>query len=278
MGSRLRTLGRIAALGALALLMSACLKLDMELEVSSDNTVSGTVIFGVQKQLLELGGGSIEDVLGSDGPLPSDVPGVSVEDYEDDEFAGQQFTFDAVPIERFNEGEAGEQLRIEREGDVFHVSGVLDLAAASGASGLSGIDPGTFLQGAQLQIRITFPGEVTETNGEVSGTTVTWIPEVGERLELEATASAIGGGGDSNTTLFLIIGAVVVVLAIVVVIVLMQRRKKPAVAAAGADGTGATAPGAPLQSGEPTPPVGGEAPPPPPGTAAPPPPPPPDQG
>jgi hypothetical protein len=280
MARTVRWVGRIAAFGALALLLSACLKLDMDLEVSADDTVSGTVIFGVQKELLELTGGSIEDVIGTDSPLPEDVEGVTVEDYEDDEFAGQQFTFDAVPLEQFNTGDSEEELRIVREGDTFVVSGVLDLS--TGVTGTTGLDPEQFLQGAELRVRITFPGEVISSNGQIDGNTVTWEPEVGERLELQATASAVGGGdGDSNLTMWLIIGGAVVLVAIVIGVILAQRRKGSASATAGAppEATMAPPPSAeptPPPSAAPTPPPSAEpAPPPPPaGPEAPPPPPP----
>lgn len=283
MVARMRTAGRIVAVVVLAFLLSACLKLDMDLQVSATNTVSGTVIFAVQKQLLELAGGSVDDLVG-EAPLPSDAPGVTVADYEDDEFAGKQFTFDAVPIDQFS-GETEDELTITRQGDVFHVSGVLDLSSGlSGATGVSGFDPSTFLEGAQLRIRITFPGPVSDANGEIDGNTVTWVPEVGERLELTATASAIESGGDSSMTLWLIIGAVVLVLAIVLAVVLSKRRTAPAMAGAGAEGGEAGMPptaapsaappdGAPPAATPPSAEPGGMAPPP--AEPAPPPPPPP---
>jgi hypothetical protein len=287
MGSRLRTIGRLAAVGALALLLSACLKLDMSLEVSSDDTVSGSVIFAVQKELLDLAGGSVEDLLGTDAPLPEGVEGVSVEDYEDSEFAGQRYTLDAVPLEQFNSGDGEEQLRIAREGDVFTVSGVLDLSSGlTGPTGLTGIDPSQFLQGADLRISISFPGDVTDANGQVDGNTVTWRPEIGERLELHATASAVGGGDSNLTTILIIAGIAVVVIAIVVAVVLSQRRGRPAVAVAGGGDAGTAgsgepsmAPGArppapPGEPEEPPPPAGPTAVPP----SAPPPPPPPEPG
>ncbi len=189
MGSKVRIVGRVMAVGVLAVLMSACLKLDMNLNVSSDNTVSGSVIFAVEKSLLELSGQSFDDILGSSAPLPSDAEGVSVTDYEDDQFAGKEYTFDSVPLAQFA-GDSSGQLSITRDGDVFHVSGTLDLSSvgATGPSGLSGFDPGQFLQGAELKIQITFPGEVTESNGEISGNSVTWVPVIGESLDLQATA------------------------------------------------------------------------------------------
>ena len=39
MARRWRTAGRVAAIGVLAFLLSACLKLDVDLQVNADNTV-----------------------------------------------------------------------------------------------------------------------------------------------------------------------------------------------------------------------------------------------
>ena len=265
MTHRWRTVGRIAGLGLLALLLSACLKLDMDLQVSEDNTVSGSMIFGVDKQLLELTGGSVEDFLGTDSPLPSDAEGVTTEPFEDDEFIGQRFVFDSVPLATLSSG-TPDELRITREGDSFTVTGALDLSSgltgATGASGFPGAEQ--FLQGADLQIRMTFPGPVTDTNGEIDGNTVTWVPVVGERLELRATASAIPSGGDSNLTMLLVIAAVIVVLAVVVGVIVAQRRNRPAVAASGFGGTASTAPPVAGEPGPPPPPEGPPPPPPPP--------------
>lgn len=259
MGSRMRTLGRLAAFGALAVLLTACLKLDMDIEVASDNTVSGTVIFGVQSELAELAGGQIEDLF-TDAPLPSDVPGVSAEEYEDDEFVGQRFIFDAVPLDRFNSGEDPDQLRIERDGNVFRVSGALDLTTGEEATGPTGFDPSEFLEGAELRISITFPGEVTSSNGQIDGDTVTWVPEIGDRIELEATANATGGGGGTTTAL-LVAGAAAVILAVVIGVLMARRRRSSAV------GPGAGPEAGPEEMPPTPPPVG-----PPPGGPPPPPP------
>src|SRR4030095_6094656 len=104
MSRRARTAGRIGALVALVCRMTGCIKLNMNLGINSDNTVSGTVEFGVQKELLDLTGQNVEDLLGSDAPFPSNSPGVTVEPFDDGEFAGQQFIFEDVPIEEFNSG------------------------------------------------------------------------------------------------------------------------------------------------------------------------------
>jgi hypothetical protein len=233
MKRRGRVVARAGAFAVLALVLSACIKLDMDLSVHSDDTVDGTVIFALSKQLIALSGQSPEDLLGTDAPVPSDAEGVTTEPYEDDKFQGQRFTFDAVPLAQLNQGGTDEDaLRITREGDTYTVNGALDLSSgATGATGLTGF-PGAeeLFQGAELRIRLTFPGEVLSSNGQVDGNTVTWVPKVGERLELQATASAIdnGAAGGGNTLLFVIVGAAIVVVAIVVGVLLARRRRSGA--------------------------------------------------
>jgi hypothetical protein len=220
----------------------------MNLGINSDNTVSGTVEFGVQKELLDLTGQNVEDLLGSDAPFPSSAPGVTIEPFDDGEFAGQQFIFEDLPIEQFNSGGvagasgataggAGDTLQIARQGDTFVVTGVLDLS--SGLSGATGPFGGTggaqFFESAEIRIAITFPGEVLQApGGQIDGNTVTYVPEFGERLEINATGSAVDngeaadvvGGSDSFLPLILIIGGVALVLLIVLLLVVRGRKNK----------------------------------------------------
>jgi hypothetical protein len=224
---RIGTVGRVAMVAALALLLTGCLKLDMDLQIQSDDTVNGAIVFAVSKDVLELTGGSAEDLLGGETPFPSDVEGVTTEEYDDGEFAGQQFNFDGVPISQFAaDPEDPESLSIVREGDTFVVSGALDLSQGlSGATGATGAEQ--FLESAEIRIAITFPGDVTESNGEVDGNTVSWAPEFGERVDIQATGSAIASGGDSNTLLYVLIGVgAVLLIAIIIIVVVMGRRKK----------------------------------------------------
>jgi hypothetical protein len=220
--------GRLIGLGILALLLTGCIKLNVDLNVSSDNTVSGSMIFAFSKQLLALTGQSADQLLQSSAPLPTDVPGISSEPYEDDDFAGQRFSFESVPLARFNSGDP-ETLQIQRQGDVFKVSGVVDLSSAAGASGASG--PSGFgdalnraFSSADVRITMTFPGAVTQSNGEISGNSVTWKPTIGERQEMQATAGAVGSGSSFSTILLIAIAAAALVI-VVIVVVAMARRK-----------------------------------------------------
>jgi hypothetical protein len=260
-------LARIGAFAVLAVLLSACIKLDMNLTVNSDDTVDGTIIFALNKQLIELSGQSADDLLGDSGPIPTDAEGVSTKPYEDDEFQGQEVTLDGVPLAQFNEENNDEDsLRIQHQGDTYVVSGALDLSSAgtSGATGVSGF-PGAdeIFKSAQMKLAITFPGPVSGSNGTIDGNTVTWIPKVGERLELHAVASASGGSSNSTLWILLAVGAVVIIAAIVVGIMATRRRSAQTdVAADGTvagDGTGVASSAPPA-----TPPAGSPPPPPPP--------------
>jgi len=255
MSGRFRTATRLGAFAALALLLTGCIKLNMNLGINDDNTVSGTIQFGVQKELLELSGQKAQDLLGSDSPFPSNAPGVKVEPFDDGTFAGQQFTFESVPLEEFNSGGfagatgvtgasgvtgSGDALKIQRQGDTFVVTGVLDLSSGlSGATGPFGGSGGAeLLKNADIKIAFTFPGEVIQApGGKIDGNTVTYLPKFGERLEINATGSAVDNGqaadvtdsgGGSNLVLFIIIGVAVVVLLVVLFLILRGRRGKGA--------------------------------------------------
>src|SRR5450756_3192879 len=69
---------------------------------------------------------------------------------------------------------------VVRDGDEFVVSGTLDMTeAAMGAESMPGLG-----DSFDIKIAMTFPGKVTEHNGELSGNTVTWTPVYGEVNEL----------------------------------------------------------------------------------------------
>jgi hypothetical protein len=249
---------------AMALLLSSCIKLNMDLTVSSDNTVSGTVIFAVDKQLLEATGQTADQVMGENPFASPGAEGMTSSSYDDGKYVGQKVTFDAVPITQFS-GAGAEDLKIVREGDEFKVSGVLDLSGTTGETGGSGSDgiAQQALGTADVRITMAFPGDVISSNGTIDGNTVTWVPKVGERTEIQAVASAIPSSS-SFPWLWIAIGgaAVVVLLAIVLWVAARRRGKKGgevpvAVGSVATGGADAETPGETLP---PLPPPPGEMP------------------
>ncbi|GAA1719524.1 hypothetical protein GCM10009809_14150 [Isoptericola hypogeus] len=236
---RLRT-GLAAVLAAVGLLaLAGCMKVDMDMTLSEDDTVSGTMVLAFSNQLAETMGmepGELWDQAG--GELEQDLPeGTTQEPYSDDEYTGTQVTFADTPIEDFA-GSGGEDLSITREGDEYVVTGTMDLS--EGAEQL-----GSLPQGVQdsfdAQLSVTFPGEVTDSNGEIDGNTVTWTPQMGETTEIQARGAAEAGSSFPWWIVGLVVG--ILVIALIVVLVLRSRRSgaAPADGSAGVPPTGSPA-------------------------------------
>jgi hypothetical protein len=227
---RVRRPASLAALAVVGVLtLSGCFKLDMELELASDDTVDGSIIIAVDRDQAELFGGEDalrEAIQGQEGALLEDQPEtgtVETRDYEDEDWIGTETVFTDVALDEFSGAETGE-LSITREGDEFVVAGTLDLSGEVGADPTSG----AAFEGAEAEISITFPGEVISSNGEEDGNTVTWEPVMGESLELQARGSAEAG---LPWTLIAAIAALVALVGVgIVLLVVVRGRQQPATA------------------------------------------------
>ena len=262
MTARLHGTMRVIATCTLAMLMTGCVKVDLNMTLHGDNTVSGTMVFAVSRDLLALTGSSADDLLGqitaSAGPLPAGV-GFQQSDYADDRFEGKTYTFQDVPIDVFSRGTtAGESIAIQRVGDTFQVNGEIDLTPASTGP----LQPGAaqLAKDMELRIAITFPGPVSQqSGGTISGNnTVTWTPAFGEKTEIRATGSAIGSGG-RGALLWILIG-LAILLVVVVALVLMRSRRNRGVPEPDQGVTGASpapAPSAPTDPPMQPPPASG---------------------
>jgi hypothetical protein len=268
MTTRTRAALRPLAFGTIALLLAGCVKVDMDLEISPDNTVSGQAILAVDQSVVELSGQSADELF-RDLDL-SDLPeGATVEPYEGDGFVGQQVNFDDVALSEFTGGEtlgaSGEELSITRVGDEFHVAGRLDM---SGTEFSGGQVPQQLLDTMEFRIAITFPGPVESSTGSVDGNTVTWEPRIGQNTEIRAVASAIPSGG-SPWLLIALVAAAALILAAVLFLLVGRKRPAPAegpVEGVAADvGAGAVAgpveetPAVPTTAPQPPPPPAGDA-------------------
>ncbi|NDL60269.1 LppM family (lipo)protein [Phytoactinopolyspora mesophila] len=231
---RTRTLRAIGAAG-LVLALTGCIKMDMDLTVNADDTVDGTMIFGFNKEMSDMMGeeadmfdGMMDELLDMD--LGEDAPDdVTVEPYDDGTFIGQEMTFQGVALDEFGGDDATSELRLTREGDEFVFEGDMDM---SDTGEMGDIPPG-MLEGMMefdMRVSITFPGEVLEHNGDLSGTTVTWVPEMGETNDMYARASESGGGGGMPVWLWIVIGVVVVAGLVALLFLFSRGKTEPAVA------------------------------------------------
>ncbi|MGF0115282.1 LppM family (lipo)protein [Promicromonospora sp. Marseille-Q5078] len=234
---RLRTAiaATLAAVGLLVL--AGCLRLDMDMTVSEDDTVSGTMIAAFSNQLAETLGmepGELWDQAG--GELGLDLPeGATQEPYSDDEYTGTRITFTDTPIEDVG-GNGAADVSITRDGDEYVVDGTVDLS--EGADQLEQL-PQNVQDAFDVQLSITFPGAVSDVSdsGQVDGTTVTWTPAIGENTEIHARGAAEEGAGGFP---WWIVGLVVGLIVIGLVVWFVVRNNRRSATATGTT-TGDTA-------------------------------------
>ncbi|WP_156740299.1 LppM family (lipo)protein [Occultella aeris] len=214
----------LVALGGLALL-TGCLKIDGDIRINDDDTVSGEVLVAFSTAWAISEGQDPERLVDSIEEELAAAPdsGVSGERYDDGEFAGVRMTLTDVPIERVRSA-TSDALRIERVGSTYVVTG-----------DFSELDPTVLGEEAgevpwSVRMSVTFPRGVTEHDGTLSGDTVTW--ELGP-----GTTSMHAVGPAPSTPLLQRIGfivpALIVIIAAAVLLTWLSRRRHRADEAAG---------------------------------------------
>lgn len=183
--------GAVAAWAVLALVLSGCMRMHTALSLNSDDTVDGSMVMAISDEAAADAGMTPDELWEQMGTsLTEDLPdGITVEPYAEDGYTGQTFVFENTPLSETS----STGLTVTREGDEFVVSGEMDLTEDGlDDQGGSGLDTADLASTLDIQMTVTFPGAVTETNGERSGNTVTWIAVYGEVLSIEARGDATG--------------------------------------------------------------------------------------
>jgi hypothetical protein len=223
-----RILGSIAVVLSTVLLTTGCIKLEMDMNVAADDTVSGTMVLAVSKSLAELSTGGTPS---TDSLFESNAF-VKVEPYDDGEFTGSSYIFQGIPLSEFKPDIGdGSEFGIQRQGDNIVVSGVLDTSSQGAELESSPFGESimrTIAETTSIRISITLPGEILETNGEVQGQTITWNGAFGDKLEIQAvTISPL-----SVLSNWILMGAILVGVLILVIVlaIVIRNRKKPKLA------------------------------------------------
>ena len=222
---RITVAARAAVALLLALTLSGCIKMDVDLTLDGDKA-DGSMIIGVNRALLNLTGSSVEQFL-AEIDAGDDIPeGATTRPYEDDVYVGQEYLLDDVDITELD----NEVISInhDAEAGIYEVTGEMDMTELGPeASELGDFD---------VSVSITFPGEVTDHNGTLDGQTVTWTPVLGEVNEMHATARDAGGSGLSPVLLIAI--AAVVVASLAGLALLLARRSRATGGVADVDDSG----------------------------------------
>ena len=221
---RRRILPRILAVGILVLALAGCVRFQADLDLNPDDTVDGSIVVAVvladetdesRATALTQASDIESQLLGS----LRDAAGVSTSEYEQDGYLGSRITFDDVALVAFS-GQRPESLKFTREGDQYVFTGVLDFSAQSIPS-----DEGEDDDGSNLAVSVTFPGDVTEHNGDLSGTTVSWSTPIDQRLEMSARG-ATAPPGAPVLVIVLVVGGILVLAAAVIAVLLLLRSRR----------------------------------------------------
>lgn len=177
----------------LVLILSGCLKYDLTLEVSEDDTLSGTMIVAIAREFA-VG----EQALGRTGDITTTEGSVTKEPYEDADYVGSRFILNDIPISEIGAlaTDGSSEFTLTREGDEF----VLDASLDFNLGGSDSIPTGSSFT---AMVSFTFPGAVLESNGAISGNTVAWtelVPDAANSLTARASAVANGQAGETASS------------------------------------------------------------------------------
>jgi len=209
------------------LLLSGCLKYDLTLLISEDDTLDGTLIVAVSKELA-----AGQDIFSQTGDLTPSEGSVAKEPYEDDDYIGTRYVISGVPISEMDSLSADDSTRfsLTREGDEY----LLDASLNFNLGGTLGGSESLPSQGAfSALVSLTFPGAVLESNGTIDGNTVTWTeldPDVENNLSARASAISNGqaeagaGGGTVPWWVWAMVGAGFLLVAGIVVVLVRRKR------------------------------------------------------
>ncbi|WP_415645774.1 LppM family (lipo)protein [Stackebrandtia soli] len=232
----------IVALGVTLLVLTGCMRVDMNVTINADDTITGHYVIALTEEVMnDLAefGDSADPFAKLEEPFPGDtVVDEYREEVDGEVYVGKKLSFENISFDDFlgamndsdnADGTGGGKFSIERSGGDFVFAVTLDSENTTEYPGLVA----EMADDIHFMITVTFPGEVSDTNGELSNgdRTVTWDVDMGGDTELRAVGSA---SESSSLVLWIIIGVVGIlgIAAIVLAAVkISASRKRAAVAA-----------------------------------------------
>ena len=210
-------------------MLTGCVKLDLALEVNTDSTISGSMIFAISDSLASLGTDVSKSLPAADSLIDSKADGVSVTPYKNDGYTGSTYTFDHVPFSAFkSDGSTSNDIKVERTGNQIKLTGALDFSygdSTDASDPFSNLLAESISSSADMKISVKFPVKVLSSTGTISedGKTVTWIPKLGEKLDL-ATTVEIPKAFQAGAVVVYVVAALLLIL--ILIFVLRKKRAK----------------------------------------------------
>jgi hypothetical protein len=209
------TTALLLAVVLIGLLLGGCARVRTALAVQPDDTVDGEIVLATPSTGPEDKGPKLT--------IPPDLTAaIDVSAYSQDGYVGSVLRFTGLTFPQVSElqqvaGDAGggAKLDIRRSGNRVVTSGKLDLSTVP-------------VDKADFQLKISYPGEITESNGDADTSTVSWTFTPGQVDEVDAVVAFDDPNAPSalNWTLGL---TGLVVLAAAGVVVIARRTRNPPV-------------------------------------------------
>ncbi|MDQ0094922.1 LppM family (lipo)protein [Paeniglutamicibacter psychrophenolicus] len=207
----------IGVMVALVLSLTGCMKMDVDLVVSSPEKASLSMVMAFDKKVV--GDASVAEVLGQVGTTEEELFKNFPEEatktpYDQDGFKGYLFTVNDKSLTEMGDlsGELGPKVNIEFRGGQYYFS----------AQGLAGGDTSTLTESTMT---VTFPGEIVSASSgaQIDGNTVSFDMRTASG-EMTAVAKE-----KDNTPLYLSLGfGLLALLGAVVAVATMRRREETA--------------------------------------------------
>lgn len=221
---------RACLLLGLAVLLSGCLKYDLNLLVNEDDTLDGTLIVAVAREFA-----AGEDISRQSDELSPSEGTVTKEPYEDADYVGSRYVISGVPISEIDalSSDSSTRFSLTHVGDEYLLDATVNF-------NLGGADSVPTDSTFTAMVSFTFPGEVLESNGTSDGNTVVWTqlrPDADNSLTARASAVANGEAGnplDSGIAWWIWALGAAGVLAVAGIIAAIVARKRRAAKTAAA--------------------------------------------
>ena len=218
----------VAALGMLLVLaLAGCVRFQADLSVDDQNRLDGDIVVAL---ITDDQAGSADNARENASKIEAQLlpelrgaDGVTAEPYEQDDYVGTRFTLDDTPIEALDGGDADGALKLTRSGDTFDFSGTLDFTPDD--EPLTDEEVEGDPKDSNITVAISFPGEVLDHNGELTGTQVTWTTTLEGSVDMHATASAIPSGPPVALIVLIVL---LILAAVAVLVIVLIRRRRPA--------------------------------------------------
>lgn len=198
--------------------LSGCVRVYAAMAVSEDDRISGEIVAATPP--------TQDNDPGPQLKVPPELASrVTTKPYRVEAYAGTQLFFNGLTFDEVrtlsvatSSSNSRYQLNFRRSGDLVTLSGSVDLSQVPA-------------ERADIQVKISFPGAVVNTNGrEEENGTIAWSPKAGQASMLTATVRYAGADGTSFFGWTMLVAGLTAGAALIVVVLALIAHKRSAVA------------------------------------------------